>query len=101
MYTYIVNKECKNCIYVYDITIIEDQNEPHSFLVNYEKYNYNGLVDTLISYKYPIDKMQAVINNYLLDPSDNTFVNEFKTMQQWRSDSKEIAKEILRKFPKN
>ena len=59
------------------------------------KWNYAGVVDTLIQYKYPIDKMQAVINNYLLDPSDEYAISEFNAMQAWRKEAKEIAKEAL------
>ena len=60
-----------------------------------EKWNYSGVVDALISYKYPIDKMQAVINNYLLDPNDEYAIDEFNKMQAWRKEAKEIAKEAL------
>ena len=60
-----------------------------------EKWNYSGVVDALISHKYPIDKMQAVINNYLLDPNDEYAVSEFNAMQAWRKEAKEIAKEAL------
>lgn len=60
-----------------------------------EKWNYSGVVDALIQYKYPIDKMQAVINNYLLDPNDVFAVEEFNKMQEWRKEAKEIAKEAL------
>ena len=60
-----------------------------------EKWNYSGVVDALITYKYPIDKMQAVINNYLLDPEDAYAIDEFNKMQAWRKEAKEIAKEAL------
>lgn len=59
------------------------------------KWNYSGVVDALVQYKYPIDKMQAVINNYLLDPNDEYAVSEFHKMQTWRKEAKEIAKEAL------
>ena len=61
----------------------------------YASFNYSGIVDALISYKYPIDKMQAVINNYLLDPEDAYAIDEFNKMQAWRKEAKEIAKEAL------
>ena len=60
-----------------------------------EKWNYSGVVDALITYKYPIDKMQAVINNYLLDPNDEYAISEFNAMQTWRKEAKEIAKQAL------
>lgn len=60
-----------------------------------EKWDYSGIVDALVQYKYPIDKMQAVINNYLLDPEDAYAIDEFNKMQAWRKEAKEIAKEAL------
>lgn len=59
------------------------------------KWDYSGVVDALVQYKYPIDKMQAVINNYLLDPEDAYAIGEFNKMQAWRKEAKEIAKEAL------
>lgn len=59
------------------------------------RFDYGGIVDALISHKYPIDKMQAVINNYLLDPNDEYAIDEFNKMQAWRKEAKEIAKEAL------
>lgn len=59
------------------------------------RWEYSGVVDALIQYKYPIDKMQAVINNYLLDPNDEYAISEFNAMQAWRKEAKEIAKEAL------
>ena len=59
------------------------------------KFDYAGVVDALVQYKYPIDKMQAVINNYLLDPNDAYAIDEFNKMQAWRKEAKEIAKEAL------
>ena len=97
-YTYLVNKEKVNCQYFYNINIIDGYNEPITIQLGILKFNYGGIVDALISYKYPIDKMQAIINNYLLDPNDDSVKQEFIEMQKWRSESKQIAKEILEKF---
>ena len=59
------------------------------------KFNYEGVVDALVQYKYPIDKMQATINNYLLAPNDAYAIEEFNKMQAWRKEAKEIAKQAL------
>ena len=59
------------------------------------KFDYSGIVDALIQYKYPIDKMQAVINNYLLEPNESYAIDEFNAMQAWRKEAKEIAKQAL------
>jgi hypothetical protein len=58
-------------------------------------FEYASIVDALIQHKYPIDKMQAVINNYLLDPNEAYTIDEFNKMQAWRKEAKEIAKEAL------
>lgn len=63
--------------------------------IPFNKFNYSGVVDTLIVFKYPNDKMQAIVNNYLLDPTDQQSLNEFNQMQEWRKYAKELAKEIL------
>ena len=97
-YTYLVNKERVNCQYFYDINIIDGYNEPITLQLGISKFNYGGIIDALINYKYPIDRMQAIINNYLLDPNDESINQEFIEMQKWRSESKQIAKEILEKF---
>lgn len=59
------------------------------------RFEYSGIVDALISYKYPNDKMQAVINNYLLEPENLEYVTVFNEMQAWRKEAKEIAKKAL------
>lgn len=56
---------------------------------------YSKLVDTIVSYKYPSDKMQAIINNYLLDSDDEEIKKEFQDMQAYRKWAKEKAKEAL------
>lgn len=56
---------------------------------------YDNIVNAIISYKYPIDKMQAIVNNYLLDNEDQTAVDEFKQMQDWRKFAKSYAKELI------
>lgn len=94
-YTYLINKEKVNCQYFYDINIINGYDEPITIRLGISKYNYSGIVDSLVNYKYPADRMQAIINNYLLDASDETVYKEFIDMQNWRSESKIIAKEIL------
>lgn len=59
------------------------------------KWDYSGIVDALVTYKFPNDKMQAVINNYLLEPENEEYVTAFNEMQAWRKEAKEIAKEAL------
>jgi hypothetical protein len=60
------------------------------------RWNYENAVDALITHKYPNDKMQAVINNYLLDPTDTDALAEFNAMQEYRKYCKELAKQLTR-----
>lgn len=62
--------------------------------------NYDGIVSALITCKYPSDRMQATINNYLADPSDEGILQEFNDMQAWRKEAKAIAKDILAELEK-
>ena len=59
------------------------------------RFDYSGIIDAIITYKYPNDKMQSIINNYLLDPTDEETIKEFNEMQAWRKEAKEIAKQAL------
>ena len=59
------------------------------------RFDYAGIVDALVIYKYPNDKMQAVINNYLLEPENEEYITAFNEMQAWRKEAKEIAKQAL------
>ena len=58
------------------------------------KWEYSNIVDSLITYKYPNDKMTAIVNNYLLDPTDEEALQEFNQMQEWRKFAKELAKSV-------
>lgn len=60
-----------------------------------ERVNYETLVSNLITIKYNTDKMQAIINNYLLDTDDELILQEFIEMQDYRKRCKLIAKQIL------
>ena len=79
----------------FDIREVDEGFEWESVDMPQTKWNYAGVVDALVQHKYPIDKMQAVINNYLLDPNDEYAISEFNAMQAWRKEAKEIAKEAL------
>ena len=56
---------------------------------------YDKIVNAIVSYKYPIDKMQAIVNNYLLNGEDPSVIEEFKQMQDWRKFAKSYAKELI------
>lgn len=78
-----------------DVTPIEGGYHWEQVNLTKERWDYGGIIDALVTYKYPNDKMQSVINNYLLDPNDESVIQEFNEMQEWRKQAKEIAKQAL------
>lgn len=56
---------------------------------------YGPLVSAIVSERYPEDTMQAVVNNYLLEPRTDEAVAEFKNMQSWRTFAKEVAHQAI------
>lgn len=53
------------------------------------------IVDAIVTAAYPQDKMQAIINNHLLDGGDDAeHEREFKEMQEWRKHAKEVADSV-------
>ena len=58
-------------------------------------WQYGPLVSAIISERYPKDAMQAVVNNYLLNPENAEHKLEFDNMQVWRENAKKIAKQII------
>ena len=69
----------------------------YSVSVPMTRWNYDGIVNALITAQYPNDRMQAVINNYLLATREDgtEVVEEFLEMQEWRSMCKSTAKSVL------
>jgi hypothetical protein len=63
--------------------------------INGADYNYDGIVNALITIKYSPAAMTAIINNYLLDPNNEDTNKEFIEMQEYRKYAKETAKQIL------
>ena len=54
------------------------------------------LISDIIRDRYSSDRMEAVINNYLLDPEDEKAKAEFDEMQAWRREAKRLAGEIIK-----
>ena len=94
-----------------------------SVSVKFGKWDYDGIVNALISAEYPNDRMQAVLDNYLqetdlskligllstaqnfnklrkqmedlLAERDQDIVREYEKMQEWRAMAKRVAKDVL------
>ena len=57
--------------------------------------DYDSIANAIISDEYPTDKMQSVINNYLIGKEDPVILKEFNTMQDFRAKAKAEAKAVL------
>ena len=55
----------------------------------------SAIISAVIRAKYDQDKMEAIINNYLEDPTDEDALAGIHEMQSWRNMAKLIAKEAL------
>lgn len=58
-------------------------------------FTYESLVASIVRSEYNEDAMQAVVNNYLLNPENAEHKLEFDTMQLWRQEAKTIAKQAV------
>ena len=56
---------------------------------------YGGITDAIVCDHYPADKMQAIINNHLLESESKEHQAEFAEMQAWRVKAKRVAKEVV------
>jgi len=61
------------------------------------RWDYDHIVDAIITAEYPNDRMQAIINNYLLAKREEgeDAIEEFLQMQEWRALAKATAHEVL------
>lgn len=55
---------------------------------------YDNLVEKIIYFKYSTSNIEAVINNYLSDMSNEEYVREFNELQDWRKKAKGVAKKV-------
>jgi len=56
---------------------------------------YEVMVSAIINSRYDADRMQAIINNRLLEDDSEEHLSEFREMQQWRKTAKAVAKELM------
>lgn len=55
----------------------------------------SAIISAVIRAKYDQDEMEAIINNYLEDPTDEEALADIHEMQTWRCLAKQIATEAL------
>lgn len=56
-------------------------------------YN-NNIIDTIIRERYSASQVEAIVNNYLSDTTNEEYLKEFNDMQEWRKQAKSIAKKV-------
>lgn len=70
------------------------------------------VIDAIVSAAYPSDKMQAIINNHLvnlatladggkLDEDELAHEEEYKAMQEWRKKAKSVAGDVMEAYLSN
>lgn len=70
------------------------------------------VIDAIVSSAYPSDKMQAIINNHLvnlatladggkLDEDELAHEEEYKAMQEWRKKAKSVASDVMETYLSN
>lgn len=72
------SEESESVIYVYEMVRVPFP------------YDYASIVSAIINDHYSNDRMQAIINNHLLEANDE-HEEEFREMQAWRAHAKEIG----------
>ena len=58
-----------------------------------EEKDYGPMVSTLIRAHFSQDQVEAITQNYLANPEDRK--KEFDVLQEWRVESKRIAKNVI------
>lgn len=56
--------------------------------------NNANLISVIIREKYSASQVEAIVNNYLADTSNEEYLKEFNEMQEWRKEAKSIAKKV-------
>lgn len=52
------------------------------------------LITSLIRERYSASQVEAIVNNYLADTTNEEYLKEFNDMQEWRKEVKSIAKKV-------
>lgn len=104
----LVTDEGKNVLICFDVEYTTEERTPmgggepeqvevfRAYAVRIDKpVDRGGVINAIVTAEYPEDRMDAVINNYLLDPEDVERNAEFQAMQAWRAHAKEIATEVM------
>lgn len=84
----------------YGLQLVEDPDENNRYCWGSASLpagcdDYASAVSALINNEYDANEMQAIINNYLLEPEDAEALAEFHKMQEFRAYAKSIARAFV------
>ena len=97
--SYIRKFGCKAYTLAFDIQESQSETKESHFSWTEVQFDatpptYGEIVSAIIRGRYSADDVEAITNNYLLDGSE-IHTQEWRAMQQWRKDAKELAKSVL------
>lgn len=61
------------------------------FIISTDK---GEMVNNIIRERYSASQVEAIVNNYLSDTTNEEYLKEFNDMQEWRKQAKSIAKKV-------
>lgn len=56
--------------------------------------SYASIVDYVVRERYSASQVEAIVNNYLSDTTNEEYLKEFNDTQEWRKQAKSIAKKV-------
>ena len=80
---------------VYTVTVQIDTDTTASADLTPGVCERSEIISAIVRMKYSSDAMEAVINNKLQSPEDETAAQEFADMQAWRAKAKTLANQAL------
>ena len=95
-----VGKKFAQPLYSINYTIDDVENGQRYVILPPGIPTRSQVINAVITEEYPLDKMEAVINNYLLDPTDEDAKAEMDAMQDFRKAAKKFADEVIEEINK-
>lgn len=65
--------------------------DKYIFIISIDK---GEIVNNIIRERYSASQVEAIVNNYLSDTTNEKYLKEFNDMQEWRKQAKSIAKKV-------
>lgn len=56
--------------------------------------DYEPIVSALVRARYPDDKVMAIIQNFIIAPTNSDAITEWESLQLWREEAKQLAHDV-------